>query len=400
MPVLPQPYPDEVIGSVIGRAAYHGGLPMKRLVQSLFGDTRSCVSFLMASKLPEIGRFTGMDPEEVLVRHTMYPYAVAYIPKKEQGKLRSKILLPGERECIGSLTKNVSHGVSHRRFCPLCLAEDLAELGESYWRRSHQLPGVLTCSRHQEPLIGTAIRLRDNVHLRTIALPQDAKRTVLSIPVNAEIAQTLQTISLNALNSLVPPRNDWATVYRTMAAEKGYARNGGDISTRHMSQDLAQFFGPTLLKDAGCTVAMSSLQPWPSLMVRESIPQNFATPKHIFFHAFCTISGSQTRDFSYARPGKKTLDFPKADAKGLRQLEHLLSSEAAQDKRFTVKELLQAIGLWQPFRHNRQQFPLLSERIERFKASNQSERQTGLRPYWRERLRSRKSSKSTEGATS
>jgi hypothetical protein len=70
----------------------------------------------------------------------------------------------------------------------------------------------------------------------------------------------------------------------------------------------------------------------------------------------------------------------------------LLRAHASSSKRLTVQELLTELGVWQLFRHNRTQFPLLAERLARFRASNQSARQVGLRPYWRRRLRSRNAS--------
>ena len=39
------------------------------------------------------------------------------------------------------------------RYCPACHAEALAHWGERFWRRTHQLPGVLVCLDHGVPLI-------------------------------------------------------------------------------------------------------------------------------------------------------------------------------------------------------------------------------------------------------
>jgi hypothetical protein len=40
----------------------------------------------------------------------------------------------------------------HARLCRDCVAEDLSHHGVSYWRRSHQLPGVTWCTKHYRPL--------------------------------------------------------------------------------------------------------------------------------------------------------------------------------------------------------------------------------------------------------
>lgn len=38
--------------------------------------------------------------------------------------------------------------VGNRALCPACIAEDLDFWGFSYWRRSHQLPGLVWCAKH------------------------------------------------------------------------------------------------------------------------------------------------------------------------------------------------------------------------------------------------------------
>jgi hypothetical protein len=43
-------------------------------------------------------------------------------------------------------------GSKHLKYCKVCAAEDNANLGYSYWRSSHQLPGVLWCQEHHHPL--------------------------------------------------------------------------------------------------------------------------------------------------------------------------------------------------------------------------------------------------------
>jgi hypothetical protein len=43
------------------------------------------------------------------------------------------------------------------RFCKSCWADDTAVFGEPYWHRLHQLPGVMACHLHREPLFEALI---------------------------------------------------------------------------------------------------------------------------------------------------------------------------------------------------------------------------------------------------
>lgn len=160
MPILPKPYPDETVGSVMARACVHTGLPMRRLLQSIFEKNRSTFSFLLGTEICQLALRAGVEPRRFLFEHTVFPYSVAFMAPKIQEHLVAKALAPRAGEdCLGSLTKNVSHGVTHLRVCRACIAEDVQQYGESYWHRQHLLPGVLVCLRHGEPLFETSIPL-------------------------------------------------------------------------------------------------------------------------------------------------------------------------------------------------------------------------------------------------
>lgn len=386
MPMLPRPYPDEVIGSIIERACYQSGLPMKRFVKSLLGSSRSYVSFLMASKLRELGKNLRIDPEELLTHHTMFPYAVAYMPLSERNRLTSKTLRLGGNECIGSVTRNVSHGVPWRRFCTDCVAEDLERYGETYWRRSHLLPGVFSCAQHQNDLTESVVGLRDNVASKAIIRPLDALAGPPPLQLPQSVSQPLMETSLAALNLGISPEHSWPLVYRQMALDKGYGMPGEGIATRRLTNDLAAFYGVRLLESVGCPIFLPARQRWPELMVRASVVPNYATAKHILLHTFLRLAPQPAQGFGYNKPGKKTTDFSALDAWGLQALETFLQAHADNDERFTVQKVMTEIGIWQSFRHNRIHYPLVAERLVRFRASNQSARQVGLRPRWRKPL--------------
>lgn len=389
MPLLPKPYPDEVIGSVLERACLQTGMSIKGLAKSLFGNSRSSFSFLMATDLLKLAPLMGIDSEELLLKHTMYPYTTAHMTAKEQSRLKSKILLRRDDECVGSITKSVSHGVPFRRVCTFCIEENFASFGEAYWQRGHLLPGVFLCHRHDAALRQSATPLRENVQLKSVITPSDKNTAEIDISVSVEISNALLRCSMAALSSQVQTRDDWASFYRSLAIEKGYGIAGGDIAVSRMSKDLTALFGTLHLEDAGCYYPARQRNPWPALLVRECIPLNFAAPKHLFIQTFFEVAQQSNGQFGYRKPGKIPTDFTKADAKAALAMTGVLNEIEEAGERTTVKELLQTIGIWQSFRHNRNHYPLTNELLQEFRASGQSQRQLGLRPYWRQRLRSR-----------
>jgi hypothetical protein len=369
MPLLPKPYPDEVIGSVVARAVWHNGLSLKAQLNDLYGGNRSYSSFLMSSRLHRLGALAGMDAEELLMQHTVFPYATAFMPSRVRGALKSKALLPREGEdCLSSLTKNASHGVSFRRVCEICIKEDMATFGESYWRREHLLPGALVCTRHGTLLRATNIALRGHAQTNDSLLPHMVKHMACTTGLDFGLLERITCISADALKS-------------------------GDVAGRAISSSVRRLFGNRFLNDAGCE--MSARSPWLSLMVRLGIRIPFASPKHVLFNAFLSQGGLAPAEiFSmYPKPGKKCSDYKLLDRRLSRRLKTISKKAEIKNTRLTVKQLLS--DSWSIYRRQRELFPETSEFLLKFRSSAQSERQVGIREYWRRRFPKRYADRTT-----
>lgn len=99
-----------------------------------------------------------MTYEEALRCLTTYPYWQCFdaISGKELPGAPDLTLIrgpSGEPSGLQHLGMQRSLGISaHIRYCSDCLQEDLALHGEVYWHRSHQLPNVFHCPKHQTRL--------------------------------------------------------------------------------------------------------------------------------------------------------------------------------------------------------------------------------------------------------
>lgn len=392
MSLLPKPYPDEAIGSVIARGVWHTGLPIKRLLSSIYGTTRSCNSFLMGTRFAEFTKATGLDAEELLLSHTVFPYATAFMPNSVKAELKAKALSPKlEDECLSSLTKNVSHGVPFRRLCPRCVQEELATYGETYWHRQHMLPGALVCTVHNETLAVTSLPLRGRTQTRDTSLPHLVRKERIHVDLTPANLMRVAEISCRALNTDTTS-DGLLDHYRGRALELGYAISSGQVASKAFSSQLQNFFGVGFLGDSGCAMAG---MPWPSLMLRPGTKIPFATPKHVLMQAFLDLDSgvSITVDFGYTKPGKKTTDFKRLDTTLSLRLKAITNQAKVDNRRMTVKELLTEAGSWNAFKHHRDKLPLTKEMVLQFRESEQSERQVGGRAYWRKRLPGRYSQK-------
>ena len=104
----------------------------------------------------------GMTGEEIANRLTLFPYYARYAHHKLAA------------QCLDALRSDNGVGVHPRfgltssrvrpprflRYCKACRERDLLRHGETYWRRSHQLAGVLMCPEHGEQLVDSDALLR------------------------------------------------------------------------------------------------------------------------------------------------------------------------------------------------------------------------------------------------
>lgn len=360
---------------------------MKALLHGIYGGRRSGTSFLMTSSLARLALLSGTTEEELLDRHTMFPYAVAFMREDERARLRTRALRGlAQHECMGSLTKAVSHGVVRRRFCARCAHEDAKAFGETYWHRTHLLPGVYVCPKHRSPLAAMEGFLRSVAELRGIVMPDALAPSAAlpTIPFSAFVAVARASVTAAAGPSLAARHQQ----FRVAALRLGYRLPGGDVACRPLARDLYQFYGGDFLKEAGCMFDPAARSPWPSLLVRPESHSVASTPKYILMDVFlrhCAPTELPVRA-EYRKPGPAPEDLSKLDLRTAKRISGFLSRHARSQRRYSVQHLLQLTKAWSRFRHDRERFPATRQVLAEFKSSSQAERQAGRRPYWRRRL--------------
>lgn len=388
MGYFPRPLPDEVIGSLFANACGELGLSPSTLLRKLTGISRGYSSFLSSSLLRKFGKLTGLDAEELLWEHTVFPYVVAFMPGVDVTRFRDKALDPlGRRlDCFGSLTKSVSHALPFRRMCTQCIADDLARHGRSYWHRAHQLPAVYHCNIHAAVLLHTEIGVRNEMRRVPLEMPEEVPGREVHLPLPADVLEAVHQRSLAALSRRTGHREDWLAWYRSRASEKGYGMPGGDLASQQLAMDLLELFTESFLMDTGCGFRARRESQWPALMVRERVGIPFAPAKHVLLDTYLYLCNAGDTQRAYEKPGKKPSDPNSEDQRCLAKMTRILQRVVRAGHRITVKQLLGDAGYWEAYRHNRERYPLSRAFIEQFKASDFAERQIGRRPYWRERL--------------
>lgn len=156
---IPKPYPGEILYSRLARMWRHmGEPPQTRILRRLVGGINCSTVLDLPGHLDHLaGCFPvafGIDPDWLIDESTLFPYLMAFQTEATRSTLRGK-LKTGQPTFYGTqagLVAGRSSGPLSLKYCADCAKEMEQEHGEVYWRRDHQIPGVLLCPRHHRSL--------------------------------------------------------------------------------------------------------------------------------------------------------------------------------------------------------------------------------------------------------
>jgi hypothetical protein len=152
---FPQPYPDELFYSICARFSermqyrYPGDV-----MAELFGTPGAWASIgfprhlnYLVEALPP-GQ--GYTIDTLIDAHTLLPFYAPFIPPGRLAQVREQMQtqVPGQPAYARILNRRMTLP-DQLRFCPLCVEEDRTRLGECYWHRLHQAPGIYVCPAHR-----------------------------------------------------------------------------------------------------------------------------------------------------------------------------------------------------------------------------------------------------------
>ena len=261
---LPVPYPDELLYSIIARHLIHVGASKSRgLISHLFGRNK-CAQVDLPSSLSVVSERTWpiwqMTGEDIANRLTLFPFYSRYVKPVTARQALAKLLSSDGRSVhanLGIAFFSVKQP-KYLRFCPSCRTTDMDTLGETYWRRSHQLPGVLACTEHGDRLINSTALLRPigpSVYADATRNTLDATSTNENdLDQDAAIkAITIAKRCKDFLSGRVAlwDKPDIILSYRESAVKHGFSK-GHSLSRSKLKSAITEYYGESLLTHIGC----------------------------------------------------------------------------------------------------------------------------------------------------
>ena len=252
---LPLPYPDEIIFSRIVRHFTLSGMTCEHYLSDVFGNHKVTIHPYLTAGLEQVCKFSQELPIEVLKKQTLAPMFMHFLPS--YGSIISNALISSKaceaiRAC--QLTCVREKEQISIKFCPECARVNAQEFGLSYWHRSHQIPGIESCSLHRVQLEHFPLETRSR--LSHCLLPPLNVNSRSSRQVSFDFAQySYDVLNLTSCGS----KSFSLNTFKAQLQKLGYITNKGRYRRRlilmslyQLSQDLVHdtnFFYPRSSED-------------------------------------------------------------------------------------------------------------------------------------------------------
>lgn len=301
---FPEIYPDELLYSALAR--YHRHVcsrSPKHTLYDLFGETgvRATVGLQshVAALSQRIPADRGLSPERLTKDFTLYRYYTAFEPKSV-GQFALASLVDGPADAVHvrlGIAASAISAPAYLRYCPICFGEMLSRYGEGYWRRSHQLPGVLVCPDHGAALADSAVSQGAGNQHEFIAADQKNCSPVAALPSWASGPRQvtlLQEIAKRsaALLDRPPVRSrfcDWGAYYRSAVIDRGFGKGKENVAQNLLREAFLSLLEPVIDLIPGGLGG-----DWPMAMVRKH-RKAFHPLRHVLFQIFLDKRSPQRR---------------------------------------------------------------------------------------------------------
>jgi hypothetical protein len=184
MLICPEPLPDELDRGYLGRAMrWNGANSQERflnMVVSWFGSEKK--SRYEAAPIELLAKVAHLDVPKFARLHTTLPLRRGIVYLKSNVPHGSQT----ERSLLWTTGIRVSRDGAY--YCKDCVNEDQWFHGYSYWRREHQIPGLLWCPKHLTPL--------NFVENTTAFMSSPSELAAQSQPLPVELVKTALASSL------------------------------------------------------------------------------------------------------------------------------------------------------------------------------------------------------------
>lgn len=230
---------DEIPYSTIARYALLGGFRAPQIMKKIYGNSKKRLHPYLPGLIDQFSVFFELSSENVIEHKTIFPLLKFSQPADE---IMIKQIM---RDCTDDKVI-LATAIGHSRFrtfyglcyCPVCVQQDINNLGFAYWHIKHQIPGVQACFEHNCLLKG--IPMGDGNKDRSLILPPFNKEP----PQLASTSQkSLALFSSQLFNLSQNHKVNYQEAYRNLLNEKGLVScNNGFVFISKIVDLLSEYW--------------------------------------------------------------------------------------------------------------------------------------------------------------
>lgn len=159
---FPHPFEDELTYSILARANAHFCSCSHKTWLELTLKNRCAIATLdFPSHIDELSKLfflSKISSQNLIFQHTLFPLFSPFITQERKDKCLNwmKGKSNGGTHLMSGWAASRLPKLQSIRYCPICITEQINSLGEAYWQRIHQVPGLATCTKHNCILEGVS----------------------------------------------------------------------------------------------------------------------------------------------------------------------------------------------------------------------------------------------------
>lgn len=234
---LPKALPDESLFSRIIRHFTLSGMTTADYLLTTLGSHKVSIHPYLTAGLDKFSKLSQETPAELLNQQTLAPLFTHFLPSHASTislGLISTNTTDAIRACqLVCVREKESLSI---KYCPTCAKADAENFGVSYWHRSHQIPGIESCSSHQVKLVHFPLKGRSRLNLGL--LPPLGGKPIRSSVLSRDFARYSYELLQRVSKTYMPfELND----FKGRLNKLGYVTCKGHYRRKCILRDLYQF---------------------------------------------------------------------------------------------------------------------------------------------------------------
>ncbi|MFK5708560.1 TnsD family Tn7-like transposition protein [Lysinibacillus boronitolerans] len=299
---FPTLYPDELFYSAIARYKQANAIDSKLGVErDIYGIERhhkvgKSVYFpqRLGTFIDRLPFYAKLSVDELIWGHTMFPFYTAFMTDVKTNTIFDAIKSGNQMsiENMVGIPMSKIKTPKFLRYCPCCYEEDLNKLGESYWRRLPQVPGVLYCPTHKVLYKNSAVDIT-TANLDYVCADSDVCNEALTNDENAATYKALDKIYVRNVqwlmqNRISLPPNYISSFYIDRLREMELTSYVGNIKMTEFLEAFQGHYPTNYLELMQSAVSIDERNSWPKLFIRNTA-KNRSALRHLLMLQFLKV---------------------------------------------------------------------------------------------------------------